>query len=619
MIKRLFIICLLLLSVMSLSAAKLHRIEDKGKYGYADEAGNVVVKCEYDLAMDFSQGVAYVCKKTKLFGQESAKHGFIDETGKFVILINGWPARVRVPLIDPANYKGDEIMFKDDFVKIPALKPYYISLYQGIVESTRPEKALGNGGLEMLFQSNISDGIVFDKKANYQVAGFKEIVERGDVLIGVSTTGGELAFDKESHFPYSSYYYTDVIERHREIQSSGGELSAIGAPNGIWTGDFGIVYALNNVLSKTPSPYLYTKFGETHSYLDSLNVLKFDNGDLMFVTYVQASGNCRLLDKSCATVARGQDEITNYLADKSYKLVEYKNLTSGPIVDCIKSAPVERVTDPSNQYIRHQTGSVWRKKDISNMVFTPESFSSKPLRLNVVNGFNGQRSYSKPVTFKPKKDNISDIVISYYSIGGGLNAIYVLNKKGKTCKMEDFEITSSSDKVEIEKNDIKLNVSPIDVITGKVEKEYDVTVKHIASGVQTTIKITPMFVDSIQDNKHVIKTYVFTEIPGETGTDYAICYDIDTKEYQVVKMPFKINGKGKDGTWGVSSSYVNYPGQDGAHGTNIVVYMSKYFKEHFGEQSLKIENDGGKGGEGAGNADNGFDGKKGCIEFITLE
>lgn len=614
--KKLLLICLLLLSVMSLSAAKLHRIEDKGKYGYADEAGNIVIKCEYDLAMDFSQGVAYVCNKDRVFGFEIIRHCFINEAGNVVMSISS-DAKGVLSVIDPANYKGDEIMFKDGFAKIPGWEPRYISLYQGFIEATRPkEGALGNGGLEMLFQSNISDGIVFDKKANYQVAGFKEIVERGDVLIGVSTTGGELAFDKESHFPYSSYYYTDVIERNRMYHSLDGEPSAIGAPNGIWTGDFGIVYALNDLFSKTPSPYLYTKFGEMHSYLDSLNVLKFDNGDLMFVTYVQASGNCRLLDKSCATVARGQDEITNYLADKSYKLVEYKNLTSGPIVDCIKSAPVERVTDPSNQYIRHQTGSVWRKKDISNMVFTPESFSSKPLRLQIVNGFNGQRSYSEPVTFKPKKDNISDIIISG-------DAIYVLNKKGKECKMEDFEITSSSDKVEIEGNDIKLNVSPIDVITGKVEKEYDVTVKHIASGMQTTIKIAPMFVDSIQDNKHVIQTYVFTEIPGETGTDYAICYDIDTKEYQVVKMPFKINGNGMDGKRGRSDGYVNYPGKDGAHGANIVVYMSKYFKEHFGEQSLKIENDGGKGGEGAGygssKADNGFDGKKGCIEFITLE
>ncbi len=599
---------------MAINAAKLHRIENKGKYGYADEAGNVVVKCEYDLAMDFSQGLAYVCKKYKSLGQEVTKHGFINEAGAFVFNLTSITSVLSV--IDPANYKGDEIMFKDGFVKIPATELGYVSLYQGVVEATRPYKdALGNGGLEMLFQSNISDGTVFDKRANYGIVGFKEIVERGDVLIGVSTTGSELAFDKESHFPYSSYYYTYVIETHTYFQSHYGEASSSGAANGIWTGDFGVVYALNNVMGKTPSPYLYTKFGEMHSYFDSLNVLKFDNGDMMFVMYVAKTQHCKLVDKTCTKVADGMSEIKSYLQNKSYKLVEYKNLTNGPIVDCIKSAPVERVTDPSNQYIKHPSGSVWKKKDISNMAINTDSFSGNPLGLQIVNGFNGKRSSSKPVTFKPKKDNISDIIIS-----GA--AILVLNNKGKECKMEDFEITSSSDKVEIKGNDIKLNVSAIDVVKGKVEKEYDVTVKHIASGVQTTVKIAPMFVDSIKDDR-IMQTYVFTEIPGETRTDYAICYNVDTKKYAVVKMPFKINGKGMDGRKGGTNGNVLYPGSDGAHGANIVVYMSNYFKEHFGEQSLKIENEGGKGGKGAqsgsAKADDGFDGKKGVLEFVTLK
>lgn len=603
--KRLSIICLLLLSVMAINAAKLHRIEEKGKYGYADEAGNIVVKCNLTYAMDFSQGLAYVCRKFKILGADCAEQGFIDETGKFVIRISDGVGMV--PLIDPANYKGDEIMFKDDFVKIPSAVPYYISLYQGVVESCRPRKdQLGNGGLEMLFQSNISNGI-FDRGATLNVTGFKEFVDRGDVLIGVSRNGNELAFDKNSHFPYSSYYFSYQIENNYYAASSS-----------IWTGEFGVVYATTLLTNIVPSPYLYTKYGESNNYFDSLNVLKFDNGDMMFVTYVDKTNHYRLLDKTCTTVADGTTEIKSYLQNKSYKLVEYKNLTSGPIVDCIKSAPVERVTDPSNMYSKHQTGSVWKKKDISKMILNPDSFSGNPLGLQIVNGFNGQRQSSKPVSFNPKKDNISDIIISDIAFPH----IVVLNNKGKECKMEDFEITSSSDKVEIKGNDIKLNVTAMDVVKGKVEKEYDVTVKHIASGVQTTIKIAPMFVDSIKDNR-AMQTYVFTEIPGETRTDYAICYKIDTKEYEVVKMPFKINAKGKDGAnGGINGNYVT-PGQNGGFGANLVVYMSKYFKEHFGEQSLKIETDGGKGGKGGQSgsvkADDGKEGEKGVLEFVTLK
>lgn len=620
--KRLSITLLLLLSILSINAAKLHRIENKGKYGYADEAGNIVVKCEFDLAMDFSEGVAYVCKKFKSFGQEVISHGFINEAGTYAFSFTS--ATDVLSVIDPANYKGDEIMFKDGFVNIPATLLGYVSLYQGVVEATRPYKnALGNGGLEILSQSNISDGTLFGRRANYGIAGFKEIVERGDVLIGVSSNGSELAFDKESHFPYSSYYYTDVIERNMYFNTVAGEPSAIGATNGIWTGDFGVVYALNNLFSKTPSPYLYTKSGEMHSYFDSLNVLRFDNGDMMFVLYVAKTQHYKLVDKACAKVADGKTEINQYLQNKSYKLVEYKNLTSGPIVECLKSAPVERVTDPSNQYIRHQTGSVYRKKDVSNMVFDPALFSSKPLRLTVVNGFNGQRQSSKPVSFNPKKDNISDVIISDIASNGTIqHEILVLNNKGKECKMEDFEIASSSDKVEIKGNQINLKVSAIDVIKGDVEKEYDVTVKHIKSGMQTTIKVTPMFVDNIKDYRPM-QTYAFTEIPGETRTDYAICYHIDTKEYEVVKMPFEINGNGIDGKKGQTVGNVLKPGFDGSHGANIVVYMSKYFKEHFGERSLKITNEGGKGGKGAQSgstkADDGFDGKKGVLEFVTLK
>lgn len=51
--------------------------EKNGKYGYADESGNVVIKPDYTSAMPFENGLAKVCKKDKW--------GMIDQTGKVVV------------------------------------------------------------------------------------------------------------------------------------------------------------------------------------------------------------------------------------------------------------------------------------------------------------------------------------------------------------------------------------------------------------------------------------------------------------------------------------------------------------------------------------------------------
>lgn len=57
---------------------KIH-VDKKGKVGFADSQGNVIIKCQYESAYPFSNGVSIVCK--------SKSYGMIDMTGKVVLPI----------------------------------------------------------------------------------------------------------------------------------------------------------------------------------------------------------------------------------------------------------------------------------------------------------------------------------------------------------------------------------------------------------------------------------------------------------------------------------------------------------------------------------------------------
>ena len=57
---------------------KIH-VDDKGRVGFADSKGNVVIDCKYESAFPFSNGVAIVCK--------SGKYGMINTSGTVVLPI----------------------------------------------------------------------------------------------------------------------------------------------------------------------------------------------------------------------------------------------------------------------------------------------------------------------------------------------------------------------------------------------------------------------------------------------------------------------------------------------------------------------------------------------------
>ena len=72
--------------------------EENGKYGFADENGNIVIKAQYDKVGEFEDGLAAVA----ILNEKESKMGFINTKGEVVIPIkydNGSEFRNGVALV----------------------------------------------------------------------------------------------------------------------------------------------------------------------------------------------------------------------------------------------------------------------------------------------------------------------------------------------------------------------------------------------------------------------------------------------------------------------------------------------------------------------------------------
>ncbi len=216
-----------MLTATSLCMAELHIIQEKEKFGYADETGNVVIKPQYTKATFFENGMAKVCK--------GDKWGYIDETGKPVIAIeydeidefndNG------IALVKKGKKKGyirkdGSIMIKPEFNFIGAINEKgYVWVAKG--------KTLENS-MKGLF---LNDKMILPVK--YREFGFyqkTDSIDYGDGNIFVSAQATEMTKNMSrlslSDIPY---IWTDVMFKRGIVDLEGNVVVknvayAMGAP-----------------------------------------------------------------------------------------------------------------------------------------------------------------------------------------------------------------------------------------------------------------------------------------------------------------------------------------------------------------------------------------------------
>ena len=190
-----FVLC----CVCTVRAQELQiKVNKKGKVGFVDTNGNEVIKCIYESAYPFKNGVAIVCK--------SGKYGIIDHTGKVILplkynQISSWNNNLYLIKV------GKKLGLTDLTGKIILEAKYSL-----ISKSNCYGKALiALGG-----KATSNEKQTYHSNAKYGI-----IDNNGKILIEPIYKGlYEFAFDGKAEFPYyegkrllySYHYITDTLK-----------------------------------------------------------------------------------------------------------------------------------------------------------------------------------------------------------------------------------------------------------------------------------------------------------------------------------------------------------------------------------------------------------------------
>lgn len=157
----------------------LHRVESNGKYGYADTTGTMVIQPQYDVAMDFSEGLAYVAT----YQEDKCVHGFIDEFGEMEIPLLNYKFDASLK----GGFSGNEYCFTDGFVRYPGDTVYLNQSYSLFIVA-RPDEYSRSKGIHYVGPSD----------------GFHSIRKADGVILANKKEDLVYAFDTASHRPYLS-------------------------------------------------------------------------------------------------------------------------------------------------------------------------------------------------------------------------------------------------------------------------------------------------------------------------------------------------------------------------------------------------------------------------------
>lgn len=171
-------------------------VNKKGKVGFADSNGNVVIDCKFESAYPFSNGVAIVCK--------SKNFGMIDTSGKIVLPIK----------YSSITHWNDLYLIKDG-KKVGLADKYGSVILKAEYSFISKTNSFGKGIIAMGGKSTAVD------KKNYMMGAKYGIIDSdGKVLISPQYKGlYEFAFAGKDNYPYyegkrllfSYHFITDTL------------------------------------------------------------------------------------------------------------------------------------------------------------------------------------------------------------------------------------------------------------------------------------------------------------------------------------------------------------------------------------------------------------------------
>lgn len=131
------------------------KINEKGKYGYVDENGKEIVKCQYDFGEEFLNGAGRITKGNK--------YGYVNEKGKVVIQ----------PKYKTASYEGDYYWLTDEKDNLEV----YNSDFKKMVKLSDVKFYLPtiSKGRQFCFQTNSGNVYVYDIESFEQSTAYKYI------------------------------------------------------------------------------------------------------------------------------------------------------------------------------------------------------------------------------------------------------------------------------------------------------------------------------------------------------------------------------------------------------------------------------------------------------------
>lgn len=343
--------------------------------------------------------------------------------------------------------------------------------------------------------------------------------------------------------------------------------------------------------------------------------------NLFAQTLYDAMGPVPIAVCKVAPLPKAQAEAKAQLEkEKARKLI--KQGMSIPAVDA-------KVLASKNKYVTNGNG-------VYRLTLDPKGVTVKLPVYTIKNTSHGQEGVkSGNEKFNVKKDRISSAVIS------GGQYIQIVNRNDKKCNMDEFIFEADNKAVKMNGNKIELQVPVLHIAVGMYPSDYKITCIHEPSAAKYIFDLHMDWREEISCSG-ADGAYSFDVFPSDTFPDLALMCNLNSKELEVVRLPFTFAADGyagSDGRRGVNgangkneSEYTDsdgkkhyikgtcgkpgedgHPGSDGTDGGTFLFCVSDALLNSFGLEAVSATVDGGKGGKGGAGGKGGKHGEgSGC-------